>query len=174
MCECCRRCCANPILWITIAAIGLFVGILAGIMFISPPYNNYCAGAFALVSAVFAGITLLIHIKHKRGTLQRWLRYLRCLMLFGCFGQLAGVSSMVTFVALGIVLKQGITGDAIYGENYWIALVWGWMTWKWGFSLFWFSRKYKRIYESSQLIAPEVEKKSYDSAVVVVDSEVTE
>lgn len=175
--NCCRRCCANIWLFITIAAIGVFVGILAGVMFAAPPYNNYSAAAFAFISMIFAGITLWIHLKHKNGTLPRWLPYLRGLMLLGCFGQLAGVVSMAAFIALGIVLHQGLVGDDIYGENYWISLVWGWMTWKWGFSLFWFSRKYKRIYESTQLITSQNDKKLYDAdnpIVVVVDGEMTE
>jgi len=172
--DCCRRCWASVYTYMSIAAIGVFVGILAGVMFAAPPYFNFSAAAFAFVSAILAGITLWIHIKHKRGTLSRWLPYLRGLMLLGCFGQLAGVVSMAAFVAMGIVLHQGLDGDEIYGENYWISLVWGWMTWKWGFSLFWFSRKYRRMIENTQLITTDADKKLYDNPVVVVDSEMTE
>jgi len=172
MCDCCRRCCGSVNLFISIAVIGDFVGILAGVMFAAPPYYNFSAAAFAFVSMVLAAITLVLHIKYKRGTLSRWLPYLRGLMLLGCFGQLAGVVSMAAFVAMGIVLQQNLYD--IYGENYWISLVWGWMTWKWGFSLFWFARKYKRILESTQLITTENDKKLYDNPEVVVDSEMTE
>jgi len=171
--ECCRRTCGGVNLFIWIAAIGVFVGILAGVMFAAPPYENFSAAAFAFVSAILAAIVLVMHIKFKRGTLSPWRPYLLGLLLLGCFGQLAGVVSMVAFVALAIVQKQGLVD--IYGENYWISLVWGWMTWKWGFSLFWFSRKYKRILDNTQLITPENDKKLYDNPTdVVVDGEMTE
>jgi hypothetical protein len=62
----------------------------------------------------------------------------------GCFGQLLGLLAFVAFLTAGGVLGQGISGADLKGENYWIASVWGWMTWKWSFQLFWWSRIYRR------------------------------
>jgi len=127
---------------ITLASIGVFVGVLAGVWF-ALEYRNYNATGFALVSSVFATFTLTLHVKYKRATLHRWAGYrLRFISVCGCIGQLAGFTGFFTYMSLAIVLRQSLS--QIYGENYWIALVWAWMTWKWGFGLFWYARKYKR------------------------------
>ncbi|KFD48667.1 hypothetical protein M514_10451, partial [Trichuris suis] len=128
---------------IVFASIGIFVGLFTGICF-AAHFRNYNAAVWAIVSGLFAAAVLWLHVKYKRLTLRQWLPRLRNLMLVGCVGQLAGFSAMVTYITLGIVMRQGLS--MIYGENFWIALVWGWMTWKWAFAMFYYSRLYRRLY----------------------------
>lgn len=130
---------------ITLASIGVAVGIIAGVWF-AGEFHSYNSAAFALVSSIFASLTLILHVKYKNMTLHRWTPYLRRLSILGCFGQLIGFTAFVTYIVLAIVEKQDLS--VVGGENYWVSLVWGWMTWKWGFGLFWYAREYKREFES--------------------------
>jgi len=136
----CRECCCSVNMKIAIAAIGLGVGILAGVWFIGD-YHNYNAGIFGFVSAIFALITLVVHIQYKRHRLDGWTKALVVFMILGCMAQVAAIVAFVTYIALGVIEHQDL--NHLRGENYYIALVWAWMTWKWGFALFWFSRKYR-------------------------------
>jgi len=129
---------------ITLASIGVFVGIFAGVWF-AIEFHSYNSAAFALVSSVFASLTLILHVKYKNGTLHRWTPYLRGLSVLGCIGQLMGFTAFVTYIVLAIVEHQDLS--VVGGENYWVSLVWGWMTWKWGFGLFWFAREYRREFQ---------------------------
>ncbi|KRZ07615.1 Heme transporter hrg-1 [Trichinella zimbabwensis] len=128
---------------IVIASLGVVAGLLAGIPF-AVHFRNYNAAGWAFVSSSFAAFVLILHVKHKNLTLRSWLPRLRTCMLVGCVGQLAGVSVMVAYISLAVVLGQNLR--MLYGENYWIALVWGWMTWKWAFAVFYYSRAYRRLY----------------------------
>lgn len=139
--------CCNIKVRIGIAVIGVLVGLVAFFSF-GGRFRNYNAAGFGLVSGILAAVTLWVHVKHKNGTLRALYKYLRSLMLLGCLGQLAGVSSFVAYVSLGAVLGQGLSD--VYGENYWIACVWSWMTWKWGFQLLWFTREYRNSYEEER------------------------
>jgi len=129
---------------ITLAAIGVFVGLLAGVWF-AWEFHSYNSAAFAFVSAFFAAFTLTLHVKYKNSNLHRWTPYLRQISVLGCIGQLMGFTAFVTYIALAIVEKQDLS--VVGGENYWVSLVWGWMTWKWGFALFWYARKYRKEFE---------------------------
>jgi hypothetical protein len=133
---------------IAMASIGVFVGILAGVWF-AWEFHSYNSATFALISAVFATLVLVLHIKYKNGTLYRWTPRLRCLSVLGCLGQLLGFTAFVTYIVLAIVEKQDLS--VVGGENYWVSLVWGWMTWKWGFGLFWYAREYKKEFQLEAL-----------------------
>lgn len=67
------------------------------------------------------------------------------------------------FLAVLISVIAGISGDAMYGRNYWIACVWGFMTWKWGFQLFYFARDYKRTYETTYRITDDKVVPNFDT-----------
>jgi len=139
---------------ITLAAIGVFVGIFAGVWF-AWEFHSYNSATFAFVSSIFASLTLMLHVKYKNATLHRWAPYLRGLSVLGCIGQLIGFTAFVTYIVLAIVEHQDLS--VVGGENYWVSLVWGWMTWKWGFGLFWYARAYKREFalEAQSLLKAE-------------------
>ncbi|KAL1244316.1 Heme transporter hrg-1 [Trichinella spiralis] len=103
---------------IVIASLGVACGLLAGIPF-AFHFRNYNAAGWSFVSSIFAAFVLILHIKHKNLTLRSWLPRLRTCMLVGCVGQLAGVSVMVAYISLAVVLGQNLR--MLYGENYWIA-----------------------------------------------------
>lgn len=151
----CKECCCSINFRIAIAAIGVFVGILAGVWFAGDPdFQNYNSSAFGFVSSILALITLIVHIKYKRHTLDGWVskKVLVAFMIIGCIFQVIAIAAFITYVVLAIVYHQGLsTAEDLHGENYWIALVWAWMTWKWGFALFWFSRMYRKEYLQERL-----------------------
>lgn len=45
--------------------------------------------------------------------------------------------------------------SGIVVKGWFIVMVWGYMTWKWGFLLFWYARKYHNVlvHESTDLFA---------------------
>jgi len=126
------------------AITGIFVGLSAAPVF-ALRMRNINATVFALISAVFAAGLAVLHWYYKTERITTaWIPRLRVILLIGCFGQLAGACAFVSYVSMAAVLAQGITGEGMYGENFWIACVWGWMTWKWAFQLFWWARSYRR------------------------------
>jgi len=129
------------------ASIGVGVGIFAGVWF-AIEFHSYNSAGFALLSSVFAAMTLVLHVKYKKMTLHHWTPYLRRISVLGCLGQLIGFTAFVTYIVLAIVEKQDLS--VVGGENYWVSLVWGWMTWKWGFGLFWYARQYRKEFESEE------------------------
>lgn len=144
---------------ITMASIGLAVGLIAGVWF-AGEFHSYNSASFALVSSIFAGLTLILHMKYKKSTLHRWMPRLRQISVLGCIGQLIGFTAFVTYIVLAIVEKQDLS--QVSGENYWVSLVWGWMTWKWGFALFWYARQYKREFEDEyQILSKSEEGKNH-------------
>ncbi|VDP49466.1 unnamed protein product [Soboliphyme baturini] len=134
---------------IAFAISGILSGLIA-VVFFGSYYANFNATAWGGISGVLAAATLALHLKWKNDSLSRYRSHLRNVMLFGCVSQLAGFCAMSTYLALALVEGQGL--KQLYGENYWIALVWGWMTWKWGFQIFWFARKYKGKYDAQALL----------------------
>jgi len=126
------------------AIAGILIGLSAAPMF-GIMYHNYSATSFALISSVFAAVLTVVHYKWMKARItSEHAQILKLLMYTGCFGQLLGLLAFVAFLTAGGVLGQGLTGDWLKGENYWISSVWGWMTWKWAFQLFWWSRIYRR------------------------------
>ncbi|XP_014662429.1 PREDICTED: heme transporter HRG1-like [Priapulus caudatus] len=132
---------------IVFAVIGLIVGFSIPICFASNAYRNYNVALWGALSGCFAATTLWLHVKYSRGSLQSWTPRLRTFMLTGCFVQLAGVCGIVTYITLGIALRQSLTP---YDDGYYLTSVWCFMTWKWGFMLFWYSRSYLRILTQSE------------------------
>ncbi|XP_062590580.1 heme transporter hrg1-A-like [Saccostrea cucullata] len=135
---------------ITFAVIGLLVGLSVLFVF-GVNFHNWNVALWGLLSGIAAGLALFIHIAYIKRfwennpyPLKRW-------MLSGCFIQLAGVCGFVTYLTLAIVNKQGLI---IEGPGYYLTCVWCFMTWKWGFYVFYFSRSYKRLYQQVYTILP--------------------
>nr|KAG5710550.1 hypothetical protein BaRGS_013196 [Batillaria attramentaria] len=122
------------------AVIGILVGFCILVVF-GVNYQNWNVALWGLVSGLGALYTLLVHIGFRKQWWWDCPESLRNHMLAGCFLQLAGVVGFVAYLVLGISQKQGLV---IYGNGYYLTTVWCFMTWKWGFQLFFFSRDYWR------------------------------
>lgn len=132
--------------------IGIFVGLSVALVF-GIVYNNIDTAVWGLMSGVFAGVTLAVHVQQIR---DRWSTHsplLRYLMLLGCLGQLASVIAAIAYVTIAIVEKQSLTPS---GRGYYLSFVWTLMTWKWTFLLFLCSRIYRRQYQERTQQNPDI------------------
>ncbi|OWF39588.1 heme transporter hrg1-B-like [Mizuhopecten yessoensis] len=136
-----------PKLWIRlrilVAAVGVLVGLSVFAVF-GVQYHNWNAAGWGLLSGIVAAATLLVHVNNARGAFDKNNNRLKTWMLMGCFSQLLGVCGFAVYLTLAIVDNQGLQ---IYDDGFYLTLVWCFMTWKWGFSLFYYSRSYKRYLE---------------------------
>ncbi|XP_078581120.1 heme transporter HRG1-like [Branchiostoma floridae x Branchiostoma japonicum] len=126
---------------ISFAVLGTFVGLSAAVCWIQV-FKSYDTAAFGVASGLTAAVALTIHILYAREQWQASYRWLRGLMLSGCFVQLAGVCGFVTYLVLGITNHQALKPD-----SYYITCVWCFLTWKWGFLLFLYARMYRREFD---------------------------
>jgi len=133
----------NNFAWrVSCAIIGLVVGVSAGAAF-GVVLHNPDAGAFGLFSGITAAVALTVHILYRRDfwTYDAHSSLIR-FMYTGCFVQLAGVIGFVVYMIFGCMYQT----DKLVVENrsFFLTCVWCFMTWKWGFLLFFYSRKYRR------------------------------
>ncbi|XP_064614273.1 heme transporter hrg1-A-like [Liolophura sinensis] len=149
---------------IIFAIIGVIVGLSVFIVFATKFYN-WNTALWGLLSGVGALITLIVHLLYRKGVWQTYSYRLRYYMLLGCFLQLAGVCGFVTYLSLGIVQKQVLTP---YGNGFYLTCVWCFMTWKWGFSLFYYSRSYKQEFSDVYTIVAK-EDSVYESDPLISD-----
>ncbi|KAH3878131.1 heme transporter hrg1-A-like [Dreissena polymorpha] len=126
--------------------VGIFIGLSVAATF-AYHFHNFNTALWGLCSAVPAAIALIVVIGWRRQWWEVQPGRLRGFMLVGCFIQLAGVCGFVTYLTLAITKKQGLV---IYGEGYYLACVWCFMTWKWAFLLFLYSRQYWRAYSKER------------------------
>ncbi|KAL4228806.1 hypothetical protein ACF0H5_011846 [Mactra antiquata] len=149
------------VLSIFFSCLGILIGVSVFCVF-GFHYKNWNASLWGLTSAIPALITLLVHIGNKRRRWENKPMRLRGYMLFGCLFQLTGICGFVTYLTLAIYNNQGLI---IYGNGFYLTCVWCFMVWKWGFLLFYFSRKYWRRLNYSHIQDGEVkEAKEYGSA----------
>ncbi|XP_064643965.1 heme transporter hrg1-A-like isoform X2 [Lineus longissimus] len=127
---------------VALAVTGVLVGIAVFPAF-GVKFHNWDAAAWGLVSAVFAGVTLYVHIQYMREFWKTWVYRLRYLMLTGCFVMTAGLCGFVAYLTLAIYQGHEFS---VYGQNYYIVIVWCFMTFKWGAALFYYSRSYRNLY----------------------------
>lgn len=59
-------------------------------------------------------------------------------VLAGSAGQLCGIGAIIAFIILGIVNETPF--GMVKGPNWWLAIIWAAMLWKWAFGLFWYAR----------------------------------
>ncbi|XP_060070136.1 heme transporter hrg1-B-like [Ylistrum balloti] len=140
-----------PVIWIRlrifIATVGVLVGLSVFCVF-GLQYHNWNAAGWGLLSGIIAAAALFVHINSMRGVFDKTNNRLKIWMLIGCFSQLMGICGFAVYLTLAIVGKQGLQ---IHDDGYYLTLVWCFMTWKWGFSLFFYSRSYKRCMEDVSL-----------------------
>jgi len=122
------------------ALIGVLLGLSAGVAF-SIVFKNYHASGWAFVSGLLACITLTLHLSvWKDVTFSIRPDVFTKLIYLGVFGSLLGFGVFVGYLTKGVLVHE--KGVQVHG--WFIVTVWGWMTWKWGFLLFWFSKNYLR------------------------------
>ncbi|XP_070546787.1 heme transporter hrg1-B-like [Ptychodera flava] len=128
------------------AACGAVVGLSAFIAFLAV-YSNYHAAIWGLVSGIFATLVVLILVPHTRFLYQRY-RILFYLQIFGLVVAIGSCVAFIVYIILAVVQHQGLDPT-----SYYVTSVWVFMTAKWAFGLFYFSRSQKRKYEDeNQLI----------------------
>ncbi|KAL5010630.1 hypothetical protein ScPMuIL_012935 [Solemya velum] len=135
---------------IIFSIIGIVAGLSVFIVF-AAHYRNWNTSLWGLISACVASLTLYVHIQYVRCKWQTFPYQLRYWMLSGCLSQLVGVCGFTVYLTLAITEHQGLTA---YGAGYYLTSVWCFMTLKWGFVLFYFSRSYKQLYYDIYTILP--------------------
>ncbi|KAJ8307096.1 hypothetical protein KUTeg_015180 [Tegillarca granosa] len=141
--------------WLRFRIIYSLIGLTIGLSVLAVfgfNFQNWNAALWGLASGLAAGLTCYLHIAYKRKVWQTYPYRLRYWMISGCFIQLAGVVGFAVYLALAISLKQGLI---VHGNGFYLTCVWCFMTWKWGFSVFHFSRTYKRLYYDEYTIIPD-------------------
>ncbi|XP_054751466.2 heme transporter hrg1-B-like [Lytechinus pictus] len=135
---------------IAFAVTGLIVGLAIFICFIAAEqfYNLHIA-LWGLASGVFAFLTLTVHIQHMRGHRDLWVYRLKFFIVLGFFVQLGSLIALVTYVVLGAVRGQDLMPVNGNDKGFYLAAVWVFMTWKWSFALFIYSRSYRKGYVTS-------------------------
>ncbi|OQV21912.1 hypothetical protein BV898_04125 [Hypsibius exemplaris] len=140
------------------AALGISAGILVGIYFCSPGKENPHVIFWGFFSSLWALDAMVLHIFYMKGKLRNYVNKLKGWMYAGAFGQLLGVSSFIVYIVLGIVFHDNLKD---FRHSYFIASVWSFMTWKWSFVLFWYSREYRHLLLEEALIPVGGEDKLY-------------
>lgn len=125
------------------AIIGILVGLSIGFVF-GIVYQNIDTAIWGAISGLFAGVTLVLHLKQVKDKWTRGSTLLRPLIILGVIGQAASVCAAIVYLIVAIVERQGLTPS---GRGYYLSCVWALMTWKWAFLLFICARIYRRQYE---------------------------
>lgn len=137
---------------IAFAIIGIFVGLSIALCF-GIVYQNIDTAVWGLMSGIFAGLTLAMHLKQVKDQWNTQSTILQCLMYLGCVGQLASVIAAICYLVIAIVEKQALTPS---GRGYYLSTVWSLMTWKWTFILFFCARIYRRLYQERNRENPDI------------------
>ncbi|KAL3836190.1 hypothetical protein ACJMK2_021632 [Sinanodonta woodiana] len=138
---------------IVFSVIGIFIGVSVAIVF-AANYHNWNVSVWGLLSGLAAAATLYVHVCYRKKKWETDPYQLKGYMLAGCFVQLLGVCGFAVYLTLALTQKQKLI---IEGEGYYLTCVWCFMTWKWGFFLFYFSRIYRRLYCDTYAILPKDE-----------------
>eukprot|EP00057_Strongylocentrotus_purpuratus_P025303 XP_011679777.1 PREDICTED: heme transporter hrg1-A-like [Strongylocentrotus purpuratus] len=84
-----------------------------------------------------------------RGQRDLWVYRLKFFIVLGFFVQLGSLIALVTYVVLGAVRGQDLMPVNGPNQGFYLASVWVFMTWKWSFALFIYSRSYRKGYVTS-------------------------
>ncbi|XP_053608413.1 heme transporter hrg1-B-like [Plodia interpunctella] len=136
---------------IALSAIGIALGISAFICFCIV-YANIEAGMWALMSGINAGLSLLLHCHYLKESLhanfsRRALHYIGSI---GVIGFVSGLALSIFYVFLEIYYNADVLPIQ---TSIVIKMVWSFMMTKWGFLLYWTTRKYLKTYNDQQLFS---------------------
>ncbi|KAK3788843.1 hypothetical protein RRG08_048847 [Elysia crispata] len=127
------------------SGIGILVGVSVFIVF-TMQYKNLNVGIWGLMSGLAASLAFGVTVAYHRHVWDSKPRRLKSFMLLGCFIQLAGVCAFVAYLVLAISQNQALTA---YGNGYYLTSIWCAMTWKWGFGLLMYSRRFYYSFASA-------------------------
>lgn len=127
---------------IALAVIGVIIGVSVCVVF-ALKFKNLSAAIWAIISGITAAIVLFVHIQYVREYWRTYHKALQYLMLLGCFLMMASICGFTTYLTLALVEKRKFS---VYGTNYFIVIVWCFMTFKWSLGLFYYSRSYRNIF----------------------------
>ncbi|XP_073946344.1 heme transporter hrg1-B-like isoform X1 [Choristoneura fumiferana] len=134
---------------IVLSAIGAILGLSAFVCFCIV-YANIEAGMWALLSGIHASLTLMLHCHYLKESLhvnfsRRALQYIGD---FGMFGFVTGTALTLFYIFLEVYYGTAVMPIE---TSIVIRLVWSFMMMKWGFMLYYFTRKYIQTYNDHQL-----------------------
>merc|ERR1712106_305142 len=137
-------------MWIRLGTAGL--GVLMGCMVFfvfTFGYGNIAAGSWALISAMFAGLVLHLHMLFKVHRLELWYSAQRLSVLRGISlgGLLISTIVSIYYAYLAVSMHQPVYPIR---DSFMIAAVWSFMTVKWSAGLAYFSHKYKARIEGDR------------------------
>merc|ERR1712098_122046 len=128
------------------AGLGVIFGCLVFFVF-TFGYGNITAGSWALISGMFAGLVLHLHIVYRQHRLELWYSSHRLAVVRGI--SLAG---LCISTAVSIYYAYLAVGQPVHpiSDSYLIKTVWSFMTVKWSVGLLYFSTKYKARLEGER------------------------
>ncbi|OXA59123.1 heme transporter hrg1-B [Folsomia candida] len=125
------------------SSLGIYFGITIFFLFTFVYHNNY-AGIWGLISAVFAGLCLHLHLLSSDNRLSGWYSAQQLIAIaafsFICFALAIGFTSWYLIYAIYHHIPM-----LPVKNSYFLAAVWSGMTMKWTFALFLLSYRYSRI-----------------------------
>ncbi|CAG9583347.1 unnamed protein product [Danaus chrysippus] len=136
---------------IALSALGAIVGLSAFICFCIV-YANIEAGMWALLSAIHASLSLMIHCHYLKESLhvnfsRKALQYIGD---FGIIGFVSGAALTMFYLFLEIYYKADVLPIQ---TSIIIRMIWSFMMMKWGLLLYIFTKKYLRTYNDHQLFS---------------------
>nr|XP_006824637.1 PREDICTED: heme transporter HRG1-like [Saccoglossus kowalevskii] len=140
---------------LTYSIIGILLGIIALFVF-AIVYGSYHAASWGGISSVFSAIVFFLHIQHIKEWWRYFYHWLSYLELLGFIVMLGCLPAFGVYMSYGIIQHQHITPIEKSSE-YYVTLVWVFMTWKWSLLLFVFARSYRRLYNEEYVLPPFVD-----------------
>lgn len=137
------------------ACVGVLLGIAVFICFLAvPDFYNLHIALWGFASAFFAFLALIVHIQHAIGDRDIWVYRLKIFILIGFFTQLACIIAFIVYIVLAATNNQTLVPVNGKNKGFYLASIWVFMTWKWSFMLFLFSRSYRRNYTTRYVAIP--------------------
>ncbi|XP_033105826.1 heme transporter hrg1-B-like [Anneissia japonica] len=133
---------------VTYSITGMVLGLSILIVFlVVEKFRNYHVAVWGAVSALFAAVSLVLHLQHNNDTSkERWIRRLSLIMLIGFVTQMCCIVAFFTYIIMAAEQKQAVIPVNCRHCGYYLAAVWVFMTWKWSFLTFFYARMYRKIY----------------------------
>jgi magnesium-transporting ATPase (P-type) len=133
-------------LWIFLAALGIFFGVSASVVFLAQ-FKLIATPLLAFSSAVIAVLLVYIHTQFLRDYWQIWTYQLKYWYLLSLVLLAICLPMFIACITLGVYNKQKLSADSWY-----ITSIWVFMCAKWSFSLFHCTKKYRRMFTRYSLI----------------------
>lgn len=131
---------------IILSSIGIFAGLSASASFLFA-FKLIDAPLIALISALIASFSCYIHVSFLKNKWQIWTYQLKYWNLIGLVLLTMSIVLFFTYLILAIYYKQRPTVN-----SYYMPVVWSFMCIKWSFALFFFTKKYRLMFNRYSVI----------------------